>query len=194
MRLGLQVGGWGEWLLVVRSSDHHGCLAPLLASSPPSAASQSGAQYTPPPGTTHPLAPCPQAYRQQLGAFLKEVRACSGLPLLKQYLLLYSSISVAKLASLLDMEEGALRQALMALKNKNYVMAYDAGAGADMLGGSFVSVADLDFYIDVDAASGAEHVIVKESAALSRALGDAEVLSRQIVKLQQITAELSALA
>lgn len=133
---------------------------------------------------------CAQAFRQQLGAFLKEVRACSGLPLLKQYLLLYSSISVPKLASLLDMDDGALRQALMALKNKNYVMAWEPAAGADMLGGSFVSVADIDFYIDVDPASGAELIIVNEAVG-ARQLVEAEVLSRHILKLQQITKELS---
>jgi len=141
----------------------------------------------------HPYPSPPQkAFRQQLGLFLKEVRACSGLPLLKQYLLLYSSISVAKLASLLEMDEGALRQALMAMKNKNYVMAWDAGAGADMTGGSFVSVADIDFFIDVDPATGAELVIVKESAGSSRQTVEAEVLGRHIVKLQQITKELLA--
>ena len=89
------------------------------------------------------------------------------------------------------MEEGALRQALMALKNKNYVMAWDASAGADLLGGSFVSVADIDFFIDVDPNSGADLVIVKDTVA--RAQVDTEVLSRHIVKLQQIARELSAL-
>jgi translation initiation factor 3 subunit L len=119
------------------------------------------------------------------------VRACSGLPLLKQYLLLYSSISVAKLASLLEMDEAALRQALMALKNKNYVMAWDADAGNDMTGGSFVSVADIDFFIDADPATGAELVIVKEAVS-SRGQVEAEVLSRHIAKLHAITKELSA--
>jgi hypothetical protein len=136
--------------------------------------------------------PTPQSFRQQLGLFLKEVRACSGLPLLKQYLLLYSSISVSKLASLLEMDEAALRQALMALKNKNYVMAWEPAAGADMTGGAFVSVADIDFFIDADPGTGAELVIVKDSSAGSRQTVEAEVLSRHILKLQQITKELSA--
>lgn len=119
------------------------------------------------------------------------MRSCSGQPLLKQYLLLYSSISVAKLASLLEMEEGALRQALMALKNKNYVMAWEPAAGNDMTGGSFVSVADIDYYIDADPATGAELVIVNDAVS-TRSQVEAEVLSRHIFKLQQITRELSA--
>lgn len=148
---------------------------------------------TPPPNPTTPTHhPRPQAFRQQLGAFLKEVRACAGLPLLKQYLLLYSSISVSKLASLLDMEEASLRQALMALKAKNYVMAWNPSAGSDMTGGDYVSVAELDFFLDVDSNSGAELVIVKEPVAAARQVGEVEVLSRHILKLQQITKELTA--
>ena len=146
-------------------------------------------------GTPFSCAPAPssppQAFRQQLNAYLKEVRACAGLPLLKQYLVLYSSISVTKLASLLDMDESALRQALMALKNKNYVMAWEPAAGADMTGGSFVSVADIDYFIDADPATGAELVIVNDAVS-GRQQVEAEVLSRHILKLQQITRELSA--
>lgn len=118
------------------------------------------------------------------------MRACSGLPLLKQYLLLYSSISVPKLASLLEIDDAALRQALMALKNKNYVMAWEPAAGNDMTGGSFVSVADIDFYIDVDPASRAELVIVNDTVSARQQASEAEVLSRHILKLQQITREL----
>ncbi|KAI8471250.1 MAG: RNA polymerase I-associated factor PAF67-domain-containing protein [Monoraphidium minutum] len=145
-----------------------------------------------PPSYDNPQATNVQeAFRQQLGAFLREVRACAGLPLLKQYLLLYSSISVPKLSSLLDMEEGALRQALMALKNKNYVMAWEPAAGADMTGGSFVSVADIDFYVDADPTTGTELVIVSDAVAARQQI-EAEVLSRHIFKLQQVTRELSA--
>lgn len=133
-----------------------------------------------------------EAFRAQLGSFLREVRGAGGLlPLLKQHLLLYSSISVAKLASLLEMDEAALRQSLMALKARNYVMAWDPSAGTDMTGGKFVSVADTDFYLDVDPTTGAELVIVKEGVA-ARQVGDIEVLSRHILKLQQITRELTA--
>ena len=114
-----------------------------------------------------------------------------ALPLLKQHLLLYSSISVAKLAALLEMDEAALRQALTALKARSYVMAWDPSAGSDMTGGSFVSAADTDFYLDADPATGAELVIVREAAA-ARQVGDVELLSRHIHKLAQITRELNA--
>ncbi len=39
--------------------------------------------------------------------------------MLKQYLILYSSISTAKLASLLEVEEGSLRTTLLAIKTKS---------------------------------------------------------------------------
>jgi hypothetical protein len=42
------------------------------------------------------------------------------LPLLKQYLLLYSSISLPKLAGLLETDEATLRTALACLKKSNY--------------------------------------------------------------------------
>jgi hypothetical protein len=75
------------------------------------------------------------------------------------------------------MEEPALRQALMALKNKNYVMAWEPAAGADMLGGGFVSVADIDFFIDVDPKTGGDLVVVKEAPA-ARSTVEAEVRGR----------------
>ncbi len=64
--------------------------------------------------------PHDQAYRAQLSAFLREVRSVNALPTLKQYLLLYSSIPLTKLASLIDVEEGALRTNLLNLKAKSY--------------------------------------------------------------------------
>jgi translation initiation factor 3 subunit L len=134
-----------------------------------------------------------EAFRQQLNAFMREARgAASTLPLLKQYLLLYSSIGMAKLASLLETDEATLRQALMALKSRNHVLQWDPSAGTNMLGGHFVSVSDIDFYIDVDAATGGEVVIVKEAGgARTQVEAEAAALSRHIAKLQQITAELS---
>lgn len=44
----------------------------------------------------------------------------TALPLLKQYLLLYSSIALDQLAGLTETEPAALRQALLCLKNKNF--------------------------------------------------------------------------
>jgi translation initiation factor 3 subunit L len=75
-----------------------------------------------------------QAYRIQLNLFLSEVSSQQTLPLLKQYLILYSSISLSKLSSLMDIEEAQLRTQLACLKNKAYSLKWngtsnDATAG-----------------------------------------------------------------
>jgi hypothetical protein len=57
---------------------------------------------------------------RQRGLFMAQVQNFARLPLLKQYLLLYSSISLPKLAALLETDEGTLRTALACLKKANY--------------------------------------------------------------------------
>lgn len=52
------------------------------------------------------------------------------LPVLKQYLILYSSISTAKLASLLEVEEGSLRTTLLAIKTKSQGLRWGPGRGS----------------------------------------------------------------
>lgn len=71
-----------------------------------------------------------QAYRTQLNLFLSEVKSMTTLPLLKQHLLLYSSIELQKLASLMDVEVSALRQQLMCLKAKSRTIKWTGGADA----------------------------------------------------------------
>ncbi len=46
--------------------------------------------------------------------------------MLKQYLILYSSISMTKLASLLDMEEVALRTTMLTIKTKSQGLRWGA--------------------------------------------------------------------
>ena len=56
--------------------------------------------------------------------------------MLKQHLLLYSSIPLPKLASLLDLDQAALRTQLLCLKNKSYWwVGLAQGAGAGLRGG-----------------------------------------------------------
>lgn len=55
-------------------------------------------------------------YRLQLRCFLGLVHEQQHLPALKQLLKLYTSISLAKLATLLELDEAALRSQLMLLK------------------------------------------------------------------------------
>lgn len=61
-----------------------------------------------------------QSYLRQRGLFMAQVGNVARLPLLKQYLLLYSSISLPKLAGLLETDEATLRMALACLKKANY--------------------------------------------------------------------------
>jgi translation initiation factor 3 subunit L len=89
-----------------------------------------------------------EAYRLQLRMFLSEVRASALLPLVRSFLKLYTTIPVAKLAALMDYEEGALRQVLLALKRKATVKEWRGGASA--LDGVWVPTGDVDFYIDGD--------------------------------------------
>eukprot|EP00775_Hariotina_reticulata_P005213 gene5213-5451_t len=139
-----------------------------------------------PPVYDNPSAAGPQeAYLRQRSLFLRQVLGVSQLPLLKQYLLLYSAISLPKLAALLETDEGGLRTALACLKKNNYCLQWDSGR--DMTSGSFTSTADIDFYIDIDMATGTEMVIVSD-VVTTRHQG--ELLSRHIVKFQEIVRDL----
>jgi hypothetical protein len=51
---------------------------------------------------------------------MAQVHSFARLPMLKQHLNLYSSISLPKLAALLETDEGTLRMALASLKKANY--------------------------------------------------------------------------
>lgn len=141
-----------------------------------------------PPAFDNPTAAAPQeAYLRQRALFMAQVGNVARLPLLKQYLLLYSSISLPKLAGLLETDEATLRMALACLKKAHYCMQYNGGK--DMTSGSFTSTADMDFYIDVDA-NGTELVIVSDNITTRH---QAELLSRHILKFQEIVEDLESL-
>ena len=57
-----------------------------------------------------------EAYKQQLQSFVSFVQEQRHLPTLKQFLKLYTSIALAKLAGLMDMDVDTLRQQLEVLK------------------------------------------------------------------------------
>ncbi len=57
-----------------------------------------------------------EAYRLQLRCFLGLVQEQRHLPSLKQLLKLYTTISLPKLASLMDLDEATLRSQLILLK------------------------------------------------------------------------------
>ena len=102
-----------------------------------------------PPNFDEPLASHSQeAYRLQLRLFLAEVRAAALLPLVRSFLKLYTTIPVAKLAALMDFEEAALRQTLLAMKSKATVKEWRGGASAR--DGQWVPTGDVDFFVDGD--------------------------------------------
>ena len=91
-----------------------------------------------------------EAYRAQLKAFIAEVQSYEKLPALRSYLKLYTSISVQKLASLMETEPDALREQLETMRAKSTLKEWVPG-GTSALDGVEVSVSDLEFTVDGDA-------------------------------------------
>lgn len=140
-----------------------------------------------PPALDAPTANTNQeVYRLQLRCYLGLVHEQQHLPALKQLLKLYTSISLAKLASLLDLDEAALRSQLMLLKAASVCKTW-SGEG-DALAGTLQPAGDIEFYVDVDPKSGQELVHVAEAKAVQRA---PEFLVQDIGRFQDIVRELS---
>lgn len=57
-----------------------------------------------------------EAYRQQLRGFMSFVDQQRQLPVLKQFLKLYTTISLPKLAGLMDTDEAAVKEQLRILE------------------------------------------------------------------------------
>ncbi|GAB2215772.1 hypothetical protein Droror1_Dr00020171 [Drosera rotundifolia] len=115
------------------------------------------------------------AYRLQLKLFLYEVKQQQLLVGVRTFLKVYSSISLAKLASYIEVDESTLRTILMTYKHKTH--------GADTRG-KIKSNADIDFYIDDDIV----HVVESKP---SKRYGD--YFLRQIVKMEGVINELDAI-
>ncbi|KAL7598186.1 hypothetical protein Lser_V15G22040 [Lactuca serriola] len=112
------------------------------------------------------------AYRLQLKLFLYEVKQQQQLSVVRTFLKVYSTISLEKLASYMEVDESTLRTILMTYKHKTH------SVGAD---GKTISNADIDFYIDDDLI----HVV--ESKTPKR-YGD--YFLRQIVKLEAVIGDM----
>ncbi|KAJ7556493.1 hypothetical protein O6H91_05G085900 [Diphasiastrum complanatum] len=112
------------------------------------------------------------AYRLQLKLFLSEMRQQQLISSIRSFLKLYSTISIAKLASFMELDEAGLRMALLTYKHKTHVVDYD---------GSILSNADVDFYIDGDMVHIADNKV-------TRRFGDYFV--RHIIKFEEIINDL----
>ncbi|KAM1089123.1 hypothetical protein TB1_016170 [Malus domestica] len=122
-----------------------------------------------PPSFEEPLVNYNQdAYRLQLKLFLYEVKQQQLLSGVRTFLKVYSSISVGKLASYMEVDESKLRTILLTYKHKTHAVDTE---------GKVISNADVDFYIDDDLIS-----VVKSKPA--KRYGD--YFLRQIVKLEGV--------
>ncbi|GMH39448.1 hypothetical protein BSKO_07346 [Bryopsis sp. KO-2023] len=130
-----------------------------------------------------------EAYQNQLRLFMDEVRQHFASPELTQYLRLYSSISLEKLATALETTEASLRVQLMCMKNKNFTRQWTAG-GKDLLSGDLASTNDVDFYLDVDVNTGKEFVMICDS---QHQRSHAQTILRHVHKFQDIVSDLARL-
>ncbi len=128
-----------------------------------------------------------EAYRLQLRCFLGLVHEQRHLPMLKELLQLYTAVSLRKLASLMDLDEPAVRGQLLLLKSTGYCKTW-AGEGGPAAG-TLQAATDLEFFIDLDPATGQETVVVAEVKPVRR---QGEFLARHIAKFEEIVRDLAA--
>uniref|UniRef100_A0A803NC11 Eukaryotic translation initiation factor 3 subunit L n=1 Tax=Chenopodium quinoa TaxID=63459 RepID=A0A803NC11_CHEQI len=122
-----------------------------------------------PPNFDEPLVNYNQdAYRLQLKLFLYEVKQQQLLSGVRTFLKVYSTISLGKLATYMEVDEATLRTILMTYKHKTHTVDAE---------GKIISNADIDFYIDDDMV----HIV--ESKPPKR-YGD--YFMRQIAKLEGV--------
>eukprot|EP00270_Netrium_digitus_P006937 TRINITY_DN2000_c0_g1_i1.p1 TRINITY_DN2000_c0_g1~~TRINITY_DN2000_c0_g1_i1.p1 ORF type:complete len:535 (-),score=145.97 TRINITY_DN2000_c0_g1_i1:198-1802(-) len=117
------------------------------------------------------------AYRLQLKMFLQDVRQQQVMAGVRSYLRLYSSISLPKLATFLDIDEAALRTTLLTFKHKTHVVDADGSSDSS-------NTADVDFYINND-------MVHTVDAKVTRRFGD--LFIRHIIKFEEVTLELESL-
>lgn len=127
-----------------------------------------------------------EAYGAQLRPFMAVVTERRHLPAIKQFLKLYSSITVAKLASLAEMDEAGVKEQLDLLRAASTVITW---SGGDLLTGSPQPAGDVEFSLERQ--EGQEMVVVAEPKA--QAVRGSELLLRHITKLGEIVADLERL-
>ena len=121
-----------------------------------------------------------EAHRLQLRLFMREVAQQKTLPTLRSLLKLYTSIPVAQLAALHDVDAAAFRELLQCLKHKTHSLVWTGGAP---LSGTAVSVTDVDFFVDGEMAHVAESKPTRRHS---------EFFVKQINKLEEIICNLNA--
>jgi translation initiation factor 3 subunit L len=125
------------------------------------------------------------AYKTQLAAFMSLVEERKHLPAIKQVLKLYSSITIAKLGTLAELDEATVRAQLDLLTKSAQVITWSSG---DALSGEVQQCGDIDFSVDVQ--NGQELVLVKESKGM---VLSGEFLVRHIEKFEDMVRDLDAI-
>ena len=107
------------------------------------------------------------------------------LPAIKQVLKLYSSISIAKLAALSEMDEATARGQLDLLSLASSVITWNGG---DALAGEPAPCGDIEFEMKKE--GGQDMVVVRESKASSVT---SDFLVRHIAKFDDIVRDLDSI-
>lgn len=121
-----------------------------------------------------------EAYRLQLKCFLTEVKQQTMLPTLRSFLKLYTTISISKLASFLELDEYTLRTTVLTLKQS--ARQPTIMPGKRVLDFEWNSSVDIDFYVDGDMI----HVVDNKA---QRQYGD--YFASHILKCERLSSELS---
>eukprot|EP01018_Ginkgo_biloba_P001413 Gb_07559 [translate_table: standard] len=157
---------YGEKMLRMQRSDE-ALYDELFSYACPKFITPSAPNYDEPPVNYNQ-----DAYRLQLKLFLSEVRQQQLLSGIRSFLKLYTTITIEKLASFMDVDESTLRTTLMTYKHKMHAIDHD---------GKIISNADVDFYINEDTI----HIV--ESKSVKRY---ADHFMRHIIKFEEIINDL----
>ncbi|RWS10460.1 eukaryotic translation initiation factor 3 subunit L-like isoform X1 [Dinothrombium tinctorium] len=123
-------------------------------------------------------------WKQQLQVFMDEVHQQKNIIEIRSFLKLYTTISVAKLADFMKMDEKTLKVHLLAYKHKMQNMVWTEEKGKSGLEGEFLSGSDVDFYID-------KNMIHVADTKVARRYGD--YFLRQIHKFEELYRIISSL-
>jgi translation initiation factor 3 subunit L len=103
-----------------------------------------------------------------------EVQQQKLLPTIRQYLKLYTTIGIPKLAALAEADEPTFREHLQCLKHKSHQLSCLGGAP---LSGSWAASSDVDFYVEGEVAHVAGTSLVRKHS---------DYFVKQISKLEEI--------
>merc|ERR1719230_2397834 len=115
-----------------------------------------------------------EAHQRQLHLFLQEVKQQQSLPKIGSYMKLYTSLKMAKLAQLCEMDEDGLRDQLMCVIHKTRQHVHSEGPP---LSGDLQPCSEVEFYLDGDMVHINSHKPVRPHA---------DVFLEHILKFQDI--------